>query len=167
MYLTLLLFFCLMLFCLIITGKSSIENYTARFSLNEPVVNQAEYEKDIRFFASYIGAYLGDLYLHLRAKQFNPYSKGAYASPPNWIPVTLNDQLLQFDVLDPMDHSSELSRQQAITFLDSVKEQIQQKYSISQLQQWSPLWNLNYTRNDKGMITVFYTENGKNFVYYL
>lgn len=63
--------------------------HIGRYSLAPALVDDEEYIKDVKNIAAYVGNYVGQIYEHLRARQFDPVSKKP--STPMWLPKSVND----------------------------------------------------------------------------
>ena len=160
----------MLLYYIIVKGSDTLEKYEARISLNDPIVDQQEYDKDIRYYASYIGQYLGEVYLYLRAKQYNPYNSANPASPPRWIPLSINDNMLKY-INDEYssDNTVKKARVQALAFMNKMNDIMKKKYqaNLSDVLKWKKRFSLSHNIAPNGVIIFYYTEYGRNYVYYL
>lgn len=113
---------------------------------------QTEWITDVRFLIGYIGPYLTQAYMYLRAM----YSDGLRnrPMPPLYIPqkqdASLKDPNLQF------------VRSQIKNFVNTWFEQIKLKYSAAEIETFGRLWNLTYNENADGTLTVVFTRNGQS-----
>lgn len=120
-----------------------------------------EYAKDIRYFASYVGYYIGGVYADKRARLFNNAS--GFGVGNGWSPrgdlANVDPNLLRND-----DNILSTARFQLKTYLDSMLKYLNEKYPIELVK--NPNFNLDYVQNpSNGVLKIRYVENGKESSY--
>lgn len=125
------------------------------FAAARPVLTESEYIQDVKNLASYVGPYIGEIYLYLRDKYSAVKND---PMPPMFQPGTVADPTLA-DPLLP------IARAQIKSWLDSGKLRLRQKYTDAVLQQLSTTWDIRYTMQNEGVLQVTYVQNGKPSVY--
>lgn len=131
------------------TGK---ETFTGR----KPVSTMDQYTDEIRAVAAYVGPYIGDLYLYLRAKYYDPVL--GKALPPQFMPGSVNDPTLSDSLLP-------IARAQIKAWIDSSRLHIGQRYEVADLLKWQKFADLSYKELPNKVLQVFYTEFGKTTTY--
>jgi hypothetical protein len=129
---------------------SRVEKFMGR-----TVVTDEEYIQDIRNMSSYVGPYIGEIYLYLRAKYYDPIKSipGSMYKPGSITDPTLADPLLP------------IARTQIKAWIDTGKLRMKQKYGDTMITRLQPNWDLNYIQTTNGTIEVTHIENGKSATY--
>lgn len=125
------------------------------FSGARPFVTDVEYVQDIRNAASYVGPYIGEIYLYLRAKYYAEGKTGPMFQPGSISDPTLADPLLP------------IARAQIKSWIDSNRLRIRNKFGADFSSKMEPLWDLSYVERNGGVLEVVYVENGKRSVYFI
>lgn len=120
-----------------------------------------EYAKDIRYFASYVGYYIGGLYLDRRARLFNDAT--GFGVGNGWSP---KGNLIHPDpaLLHNDDNILSTARFQLKTYLDSMLNYLKEKYPSELVK--NTKFNMDYIQNQSnGVLKITYIENGKKSSY--
>jgi|SRR6478609_4353206 len=117
------------------------------------IATESEFIQDIRNEASYVGPYVGEIYLYLRAKYFSNDKRGVMFQPGGIDDPTLADPLLP------------IARTQIKSWIDSNKLRLKDKYGEDFINRMTPTWNLSYEQKPNGVISITYVENGKKATY--
>jgi len=141
---TFLLIIAVIVISLLLTKK--VENFTAA----RPIVTQAEYIQDVRDVAAYVGPYIGEIYLYLRAKFPNV--------GPMYQPGSINDPTLA-DPLLP------IARSQIKGWIDSSRLRLKQKYGDAFIGPMSNTSDIAYNELNGGILQVTHVDNGKKSTY--
>jgi len=142
----------LLLIMVVVIVAWLLTNRVERFQ----VLTDDEYSQDVRNVASYVGPYIGEIYIYLRAKYhaFDP------SGGPNFKPNAIDDPTLS-DPLLP------IARTQIKAWIDSSRLRAKNKYGDVFIDRMKPTWNLDYTQMEQGILQVNYTENGRRSVYFV
>ena len=122
-----------------------IEKFTASMFATDD-----EYIREVRNVASYVGPYIGEIYLYLRNKY--------HISIPMFKPGGVNDPTLA-DPLLP------IARTQIKSWIDSSKLRIKQKYGEAMLARLQPQYDIAYTQGDNGVLQVVNTNKATSTTY--
>jgi len=127
---------------------------TESFMPGKGVITEDEYVADIREMSSYVGPYIGEIYLYLRGKYSDPIKpKGPMFAPGSVSDPTLADPLLP------------IARSQIKAWIDSAKMQMTKKYGQAMMARMQSNWDLSYTQTTDGVMQVVHNENGKSSTY--
>lgn len=143
---TFLLVLCVTIITWLLTRR--VENFTG-------VVTEDEYAQDVRNIASYVGPYIGEIYLYLRAKY---YSAPLMKTGPMFEPGGINDPTLA-DPLLP------IARAQVKSWIDSSKLRMKAKFGQEFMDMLRSKWDLSYKQVANNVLEVTYVENGKSATY--
>lgn len=117
-----------------------------------------DYATDVRTIAEgIVGPFIGDLYLYLRNKNFNPGTGAAIA--PMYVPTTVGDEMLSDPVLVE-------ARAQVIQWIEALRDKLSKKYDQKLRDAFAPQWDLTY-RVEAGRLIVRYTSRGSAADYIL
>lgn len=116
-----------------------------------------EYARDIRYFASYVGYYIGGVYADRRDRLFNDAT--GFGVGNGWSPkgnlINPDPALLRND-----DNILSTARFQLKTYLDSMLNYLKEKYSSELVK--NTKFNMDYIQNQSnGVLKITYIENGK------
>lgn len=140
---------------LLIIGVSIVAWFLTKrvehFSSARALVSETDYIQDIRNTAAFVGPYIGEIYLYLRAK----YSQDKV---PMFVPGSINDPTLA-DPLLP------IARMQIKSWIDSNYLRMKNKYGEELMNDFGKSWNLTYTENANGVIEVSYLQKGQKSLY--
>ena len=129
-----------------VLAKPTCEMFSGgRFSLLNPKVTEQEYIQDVNNIVAYVGSYIGGLYLHLRAQQFNPVSQ--VASEPFYIPMEKDQGVI-----------TENARHQVKLYLESVLGVLRDKYPKDMMEKSK--WGISYGITSDNRVAVSYKTNG-------
>ena len=145
----------ILIICVIIIGwllSRRVENFTSVNALTEE-----EYNQEIRNVAAYVGPYIGEIYLYLRAKY---YSAPTMQAGPMFKPGGINDPTLA-DPLLP------IARSQVKSWIDSTKMRLKTKFGQDLMDLWKSKWDISYKQAANGVIEVTNVDNGKSATYVL
>ena len=121
------------------------ENFTGRYSLVPTLVDDEEYIKDVKNIAAYVGNYVGQIYVHLRSKQFDTVSKNA--SVPMWEPKSIND----------VEGVPQEAKHQIDVYMKSATKWLNNKYPESIRK--ASKWGIKHEMKD-GNIYIHYKTDG-------
>lgn len=124
-----------------------------KFGGARPMLSDADYIQDIRNVAAFVGPYIGEIYLYLRAKYFTQGKVGPMFQPGGINDPTLADPLLP------------ISRAQIKSWIDSNRLRMKTKYGEDFMSTIASKWDLSYVEKNGGIIEVSYVQNGKSTLY--
>ena len=117
-----------------------------------PLVTREDYAREVRNLAEgTVGPYIGDIYLYLRAKGFDPVT--GTASIPMYAPTSVADPSLN-------DEKLEVARLQVKGWIDSAKARWKQSFPAELMASMDPIWKLDYAESTNGKLIITYTDNG-------
>lgn len=135
-----------------------LTNRNEHFMPGNAILSDREYANDIREFSSYVGPYIGQIYLYLRAKYYDAAITGVGTVGPMFKPGSIGDPTLA-DPLLP------IARAQIKAWIDNCKMQMRQKYGDAMMERMQPKWDLSYTQSANGVLQVLHNEGGRSATY--
>ena len=114
---------------------------TIKVELFTPMLTKSEYIQDIRNIVSYVGPYISDVYIHLRAQNLD--TTAINAAPIAFQPMSDEDPMLT----DPL---LVICRRQIKAWIDSGKLMINKKFS-NNLQGWDKEYDISYSETSKAL----------------
>ena len=130
---------------------TTLRNFTGL----KPLVTPQQYFQDIRVLSSYVGPYIGEIYLYLRGKYFDPVLNKSL--PPYYKPEDVSDPTLG-DPLLP------IARTQIKSWIDTSKLRLLDRYGEEFIKKYSEKSDIYYTES-ASVLKVTYIENGKSSTY--
>ena len=127
-----------------------------KFSAVKAEMMLQSYIQEVRFIASYVGPYLGEIYTYLRAKYADPAS--GIPMPMYYQPQTPNDAVLKDPLLS-------IARTQVKSWIDSEKARLSKVYDEVFLRDARRLYDLSYTEGANGVVTVTMIDKGQPQTY--
>ena len=126
-------------------GGGIIENFAS--IMPHAYRTQQDYETEMRNLAEgLVGPFIGDLYLHLRAKGFD--NMNAIGLPAEYIPTSTSDVLLNDPILIP-------ARRQIKNWIDVIKARMATQYDAKFLNSMALVHNLFYKEQDERLIVTY------------
>ncbi len=141
-------------------GLGLLENFSPPQSpFFKATTTPDELIRDIQNLAEgVVGPMIGDVYLQLRNKNFDPIS--GIALPPMWVPTDGNDPRLN-------DPSLIQVRENVKAFIDNAKRHWSEIYPEHIIEKVQPKQNLSYSQLPNGKLVVQYLDNGVLSKYYV
>lgn len=126
------------------------------FTNLSPIVTPEQYYQDIRVLSSYVGPYIGEIYLYLRGKYFDSVRNRSL--PPYFRPGDINDPTLA-DPLLP------LARTQIKSWIDTSKLRLADRYGKDFVDKYKEIADISYIETPEKVLKVTYIENGNATTY--
>jgi hypothetical protein len=146
---TLVLIICVVFVAWFLTKR--VESFMGRTSM----FYEDEYIQEIKTMVSYIGPYVGEIYLYLRAQY---HSAPTMRTGPMFKPASEEDPTLT-DPLLP------LARTQIKSWIDSAKLRLEKKYPQKFIDTMRHKWDLSYKQETNGILRITHVENGVTNAY--
>ena len=121
------------------------------------IVTEYDYNQEVRNLQAYVGPYIGEIYLYLRAKY---YSAATNKAAPMFKPGSIDDPTLA-DPLLP------ITRAQVKSWIDSAKLRMRTKFGQDFIDLYKSKWDLSYKQVTNGVLEITNIENGKTATYLL
>lgn len=148
--LTIVLFAVLVFVAWLFTNR--VEKFTTAM-----IVTDDEYIQDVKNTASYVGPYIGEIYLYLRGK-YHTQDVLHPGTGPMFQPGSINDPTLSDPILP-------IARTQIKSWIDSAKLRMKDKYGEAMVTRLKPLYDITYTVAANGILQVINIFNGKAATY--